>query len=208
MNKTDWQASMIKIAAVITATPRWVAALLAAEGLTVPDAWMSWWLPASALMSAAMAVVEGWAFAYVFAAWRNQRDRSSRWLLALALISAGIFIVVVAPYIAASVRQVPLSEILSTPWSLYLWAAAVAASTISIVASVGYAQKQNAPPRPERVQPMPAQPAISVYPAEQLPAPKSYSCASCEETFSSGQKLAAHMRWNHREVPAESELPY
>jgi hypothetical protein len=137
----DTQALVIKTAAVITATPRWVAALLAAEGLAIPAGWIVWWLPLSAVFSAAMAVVEGMAFAFVFSAWRNQQDKSAARLFWLALGSAGTFVGVLAPYIAASVRAVPLSEILSGPLSLGLWSSSVAASTIMIVVSVGYAQK-------------------------------------------------------------------
>lgn len=136
----DRQAWIIKLAAVVTATPRWVAALLAAEGLAVPAAW-TWWLGMSALFSAGMALVEGLAFAYVFSAWRNQTDRRANNLLWLTLISAAIFIAVLSPYIAASVAGVRLAEILSTRLALLGWSAAVAASTIAIVVSVGYAQR-------------------------------------------------------------------
>jgi hypothetical protein len=65
----------------------------------------------------------------------------------LALVSAVIFVGVLAPYIAAQVRGVTIGIILSSGWSLGLWASAVAASTISIVASVGFAQKIQAAPR-------------------------------------------------------------
>jgi hypothetical protein len=205
----DWQAALIKVAAVVTATPRWVQALLAAEGLRIPSEWLTWWLPASAIMGAAMAFVEGWAFAYVFAAWRNQRDRSSRWLLAMALISAGIFVVVVAPYIAASVRQVALGEILAGNLSLYIWSAAVAASTIAIVASVGYAQKQTVARKPETAAHSSEQASVSV---ETLPFP----CSHCPQSFASQQALSAHQkkhaneRRNGRpeEVAEPVELPY
>jgi hypothetical protein len=118
-----------------------VQALLAAEGLAVPASWLTWWLPVSAIFSAGMAVVEGLAFAYTFSAWRNQKDKSASNLLWLTIISAVIFVSVLAPYIAASVNHTSLSEILNTRASLLAWSAAVAASTIAIVISVGYAQK-------------------------------------------------------------------
>lgn len=141
--KSDWQAWAIKFFAVVTATPRWVAALLAAEGLRIPPEWGTWWLPLSALMSAGMAVVEGWAFAYVFQAWRNQGDRKSDRLLWLALLSAALFVIVLAPYVAASVSGATVSAVLSAPWALWLWSSAVAASTIAIVAAVGFAQRES-----------------------------------------------------------------
>jgi hypothetical protein len=144
------QADIIKIAAVITATPRWVGALLAAEGIAIPDEWMTLWVPASALLSAAMAIVEGWAFAYVFNAWRNQTDKRAKRLLWLAILSAAVFVFVLAPYIAAQVRGVRLSEVVGSGPVLWTWSAAVAASTITIVASVGYAQREVRVQQPAR----------------------------------------------------------
>ena len=140
MKKID-TADLIKVAAVVTATPRWVGALLASEGMVIPEAWRGWWIWLSLALNAGMAIVEGFAFSYVFNAWRNQTDRASRRLLWLALLSAGVFVVVLAPYIAAEVRSVPLEQVTGTGWLLWLWSGSVAASTITIVASVGYAQK-------------------------------------------------------------------
>jgi len=135
------QADLIKIAAVITAAPRWVGALMAAEGFTLPSSWLAWWIPLSAILSAGMALVEGLAFAFVFNAWRKTSGRPGTRLLALALLSALTFIIVLSPFIAAQVRQESLVSVLSTGWALWLWSASVAASTIVIVASVGYAQR-------------------------------------------------------------------
>jgi len=134
------QATIIKIGAVITATPRWVAALLLAEGFILPADWLVWWIPVSAILSAGMAITEALAFAFIFEAWRNQSDKKSNILLAFAAVAAFIFIAVVAPYIVASVNGLPLHQVLSGMF-LWLWAASVAASTIVIVAAVGYAQK-------------------------------------------------------------------
>lgn len=140
--KNDWQATVIKVGAVVTAAPRWVGALLAAEGFPIPADWMWWWIPLSAIMSAAMAVVEGMAFAYVFSAWRNQKDKSSNILFGMAVGTATVFVLVLAPYIAASVKKVGLYEMLYGDVLLYIWSICVGLSTIAIVASVGYAQKQ------------------------------------------------------------------
>lgn len=137
----DTQAATIKISAVITAMPRWINALLAAEGLIMPSEWLYWWLPLSAIFAAAMAIVEGWAFSYVFSAWRRTSGKAANTLIILATLSAVIFVGVLFPYIASSVRGVTLGEILSNDIALYIWAVCVAASTIAIVASVGYAQR-------------------------------------------------------------------
>jgi hypothetical protein len=139
MNRT---ASLIKIGAVVTATPRWVAALLLAEGFVLPEAWLSWWIPISAILSAGMAITEALAFAFIFEAWRNQSDKKANVLLIFAGVAAFVFIGVVSPYIVASVRDLPLADVLSGAW-LWLWASSVAASTIVIVAAVGYAQKSH-----------------------------------------------------------------
>lgn len=179
--------NIIKIGAVMTAAPRWVGALLAAEGFGLPDSWLVWWIPASAILSACMAIVEGLAFAYVFEAWRNQTDRDSDNLLWFSLISAVVFVGVLAPYIAAQVSQSALSDVL-TGWVLYAWSIAVGLSTIAIVASVGYAQKKRTP---------------RAYVAHEISAvvkpahDTSHSCAHCGASFRSQQALAAHTRWKH-----------
>lgn len=136
------QANLIKIAAVITAAPRWVIALLAAEGFLLPSAWLGWWVIVSAVLSLGMAIVEGFAFSYIFNAWRTQKDKAADNLLWIALISALVFVGVMTPSISAGVRNEPLGELLTNDWTLHLWSMAVALSTIVIVAGVGYAEKQ------------------------------------------------------------------
>lgn len=141
-DKRDLTADVIKICAVITAMPRWVGALLAAEGFALPKEWLWWWLPLSAIFSAGMAITEGLAFAYVFNAWRVQKDKSADRLLWLAVLSGAVFVIVLSPFIAAQVRAVTLANMLEERWALWAWSVGVAASTIVIVASVGYAQKR------------------------------------------------------------------
>lgn len=136
------QPNAIKIAAVVTAAPRWMIALLAAEGFILPDAWLSWWIVVSAVLSLGMAVVEGMAFSYIFNAWKAQKDKRADILLLIALFSALVFVGVMSPSISASVRRVPLGLLLTEDWTLHLWSIAVSLSTITIVAGVGYAEKQ------------------------------------------------------------------
>lgn len=136
------QANLIKIAAVITAAPRWVIALLAAEGFLLPSAWLGWWVIVSAILSLGMAIVEGFAFSYIFNAWRTQKDKAADNLLWIALVSALVFVGVMTPSISAGVRNEPLGDLLTNDWTLHLWSMAVALSTIVIVAGVGYAEKQ------------------------------------------------------------------
>ena len=146
---TMTQADIIKLAAVVTAAPRWIVALLAAEGLHLPPEWAGWWLPVSALSALGMAVVEGVAFAYVLAAWKAARQQRQVITLAvLAVVSAVLFIAMLTPSIAASVRGLTVGEWLANDAALTAWAATVAASTIAIVASVGYAERAQAQPAP------------------------------------------------------------
>jgi len=143
MNKAQ-QANLIKLLAVVTAAPRWVGALLASEGFIIPDGWLWWWIIASAFLSLAMAGVEGWAFAFIFSAWRNQRDEGANRLLVLAMLAAIVFIVVLTPFVVSQVQDTTLSVTLAPqPWAVWAWGAAVASSTIIIVAGVGYAQKES-----------------------------------------------------------------
>lgn len=187
----DWTALIITVCAVITAMPRWIGALLASEGFAVPDNWRPWWIVASTIFNAAMAVTEGVAFAYVFNAWRNQKDKSSDRLLWLSLVSGLVFVIVLAPFVAAQTRasNTPLAAMLSNDWMLWVWSSAVAASTIVIVASVGYAQKRtvkqtDSAPSVAKAIIEPAQETLSVY-----------RCDGCEREFGTVQALSAHKRF-------------
>ena len=135
----------IKVAAVVTAAPRWVVALLAAEGFVLPGSWLGVWVWISALSNLGMAIVEGIAFAYIFNAYRNQQDKGAGKLLGMAIFAALCFVAIMAPSVSASVRasDSPLNEILTADWSLHVWSLFVSLATIAIVAGVGYAEKQD-----------------------------------------------------------------
>lgn len=135
----------IKVAAVVTAAPRWVVALLAAEGFVLPDSWLGVWVWISAFSNLGMAIVEGIAFAYILNAYRNQQDKSANKLLGMAIFAALCFVAIMAPSVSASVRASasPLNDILTADWSLHVWSLFVSLATIAIVAGVGYAEKQD-----------------------------------------------------------------
>jgi len=200
-DKRDWTAVIITICAVITAMPRWIGALLASEGFAVPEDWRPWWIIASTIFNAAMAITEGVAFAYVFNAWRNQKDKNSDKLFWLALVSGLVFIIVLAPFIAAQTRasKTPLAAMLANDAALWVWSGAVAASTIVIVASVGYAQKRISAP-PIRSMPTVATeesphplPMVLIEPTSSV-----YQCDECPREFSTKQALSAHKRFCFR----------
>ena len=136
--RRDWQAFVIKVAAVLAATPRWVGALLQSEGFGLPETWLGWWIPLSAILSVAMAVVEGWSFSYIFHAWR--RDSNNQLLIA-AIISCLTFVLVLTPYVVSNVTGQNLNEVISGLW-LWVWGASVGLATISIVISVGLAERR------------------------------------------------------------------
>jgi hypothetical protein len=140
MNDERW-ATIIKIAAVAVAAPRWIGALLEAEGVPLPAEWRAWWVIFSAVCAAGMALVEAGAFAFCLRAWRGMTGRSANVMALLIGASAVTFVVVLSPYIAANVSKASMSTLL-TGGALLAWSVAVALSTILIIASIGYAQKR------------------------------------------------------------------
>ena len=193
--KSDTQATIIVIAAIVVSAPRWAVALLAAEGFALPAAWLGWWVVMSALLNATMAIVEGLAFSYTFTAWRNQTDQRAKWLGVLMGASALVFVGVIAPYIAANVRQEALRETLAAPWASLAWAVCVALSTILIVVSVGYAQKAGraAVSKPTVAQVERAEPTPTPQEAHTTQA-GAYICRTCGESYATSQALAGHSR--------------
>ncbi len=142
MNDERW-ATVIKVAAVAVAAPRWIGALLEAEGVPLPSEWRAWWVIFSAVCAAGMALVEAGAFAYCLRSWRGMSGRSANIMALMISASAVTFVIVLSPYIASNVSKASMSKLLIGGW-LIAWSVAVALSTILIIASVGYAQKRPA----------------------------------------------------------------
>jgi hypothetical protein len=193
----DSQADVIKVAAVLTAAPRWAGALMAADGVPVPVEWQAMWRIGAFILSLAMAAVEGFAISYVFNAWRNQQDKRSRLLLYLAILMLVDFGMILAPYVVANVSQQELATVLGPSWLLWLWSAAVAASTGLVVGSVGYSQKEKPATTSSKSK-------DSQKDSEQVAAVTGYACDICGATsnkdgkpFGSWQAVAGHKRWTH-----------
>lgn len=148
MNKTGITSTIITIAAIITAAPRLVVAMMRSEGLSIPPSWNETWTIISIFLSIGMAILEGLAFGVVFNAWRREKNKTrSVILIALAIFSALMFVGMVAPSVVASVKNVNIEKVFDQ-WGILLWAWAtcVSLSTISIVMSVGYSEiSQNSP---------------------------------------------------------------
>lgn len=188
------QATWIKFFALLTAIPRWVGALLAAEGFAIPDAWLNVWVPTSALLAAGMAVTEAWAFSFVFTAWRNQTDKRARNLFVMAVTSAAIFVFVLAPYVKARVVGQDIAEVLSNPILAWAWAVAIAASTISIIITVGYAQRED-------------KSRAKTSKAAASKSDKSAGVCWCGYEFKSHQSQSAHLKRHKNELKDTTSVP-
>ena len=134
-----------------------------------------------AILDLYMAAVEGFAISFVFNAWRNQRDKKSDLLLWLAIIMLVDFGLILAPYIVANVSGQTIAGVLAETWLLWLWSAAVAASTGLVVGSVGYAQR-------DKPAPSGSKPAKS----ESKPASEQFVCENCLQPFANQSALNAH----------------
>jgi len=184
----DSRADIIKVAAIITAVPRWAGALMAADGVPVPAAWLDIWQVGAFFMSLAMAAVEGFAISYVFNSWRNQQDKKSSLLLWLAIVMLVDFAVILTPYIVANVSDGELAGVLGPGWLLWMWSAAVAASTGLVVGSVGYAQRD----RPARASSAPRMSGQAAGGSELVASSARFACAHCGQDFATKQALNAH----------------
>lgn len=134
----DRMASFVKIAAILSASTRWIVALFAAEGLAAPEG--MWWGIASLAFAFVMAIVEGLGFNLGMAYWRKMSGRPANIMLTLLVISGVVFVLVLTPSIVAQARHTTVGAILSDA-ALYVWSAGVALSTIMLVAMVGYGQR-------------------------------------------------------------------
>ena len=144
MNRSARIALLIEIAVIFTAIPRWTPALMIAEGFTLPDAWLTWWIPMSAIFNTGMAIAEAVAIAFVFIAWHHAKRREDRRVLLILTFSMMLtFSFVLTPFVASSVIQADMKDIL-TDISQYgivlVWGTAVVLTTGVTVMAVGVAQ--------------------------------------------------------------------
>ena len=146
MRKWDWRtiiAVVIEFSVAVVLLPRWIPALMLAEGNEMPVTWESWWIPMSAVFNGGMAVVEAVAIAYVFYAWHHARGQEAKRLLTLIALMLITFSMVLAPFVASSVGDVAIKELLENAgqYSMtLLWGTAVVLSTSFTVMAVGIAQ--------------------------------------------------------------------
>lgn len=146
MRRWDWRtiiAIVIEFSVAVVLLPRWIPALMLAEGNQMPETWESWWIPMSAIFNGGMAVVEAVAIAYVFYAWHHTTGQEAKRLLVLIALMLITFSMVLAPFVASSVGNVAIKELLENPGQYgmsLIWGTAVVLSTSFTVMAVGIAQ--------------------------------------------------------------------
>lgn len=178
------EANLIKLLAALTAAPRWVTALVIADGARFAWGEAAWWVIASACLSVLFAGVETYAASFIMRAWRSARPGSTteRVLLALWLVTLLALVVVMAPPIYANTMRVAFATL---PAALIIaWSISVAASTFLIIGGVGYAERQIAAP-PAISSPLPqvsvSLPELSAPAAGRLPLPRTWRKLSAAE---------------------------
>jgi len=213
----------IKFAAVFVALPRWVLALLAADGYAVPASWV-WVHAISAIFGSLMCVLEGIAIAYILGALVRAQEKQTAILAALTFATCATFTGVLTPSIYSRVTGAEIRAVLPA-WGTWAWATCVAMSTITTVGAVGYAQaiaEGNASWRTIAAQKSAEAEKLRADLAQQDEQMRSlanqvtqtgvehtqtntHACAACERAFASQQALAAHMRHAHRNGHAVKE---
>jgi hypothetical protein len=205
------EAEFLQGAAIVVAAPRYMGTFASAIGIEV----LSYW-PAFAKIEigsgAAMAILEGWAVAFMFRKWRVMAPGSAHWwvLLTLQILLMIALPITAAPYLASSQMSKPVVDLLN-PALWWLWILTVAAIAPLVLAAVGYADVESKPATPEQKPAIKAQkPPVVIEQKEQIislqkpillskvSAKKqgegAFACPDCTATFAKVQGLNAHKR--------------
>jgi len=200
------EARILQIAAVAVAAPRYMGAFASALGIMIVDYYT--WFPHLEIWSgAAMALIEGWAIAFVF---RRLRSIPGRMLPALLVALMVALPAVAAPYLVSSQLNQPVEQIVSTP-VLWLWSLLVAAIAPLVLAAVGYAESapledsiESGESETESGQDIPLKPIELAKPFDNAKsndigevelAQELIECEVCGREFGSQQALNAHKRF-------------
>lgn len=202
------ESDAIKLLAALTAAPRWVTALVIADGGAFTWGHSPAWSIGSAALSVLFAAVEVYAAAYIMRAWRAAKPgtQAERVLFALWIVTLGALVAVMAPAIYANVQGVTFASL--PPALLIGWSICVAASTFLVIGGVGYADRAPAyAPIPTASKSETGAVRIERIPQAALDAPASvYLCDICGASYEKAGAYAAHMRWKHPvNAPVESE---
>ncbi len=137
----EHEADNIKLLAALTAAPRWVTALVVADGAAFTWGDARAWAVLSAVLSVLFDGVETYAAAYIMRAWRQSKpgSQAERALFALWLVTLAVLVVVMTPPIYANTTHTAFDSLPNAV--LLAWSICVAASTFLVVGGVGYAEK-------------------------------------------------------------------
>lgn len=208
--KPPSEATAIKLFAALSAAPRWVTALVVADGgrFTWGEHWL--WVSASAALSVLFAAVEIYAASFVMRAWRQAKPGSQpeRVLFALWVATLAVLVLVMAPAIFANTTGAQFESLPSV--LLVAWSIAVASSTFLVIGGVGYAER--APMRQDAPQMRQDAPAMrndapqDARIANADAAHKTYTCKQCDaEPFDNQYIYAAHVRHEHPKNKQEAK---
>jgi hypothetical protein len=199
----EHEADIIKLLAALTAAPRWVTALVVADGAAFTWGDAPLWSILSAVLSVLFAGVETYAAAYIMRAWRQSKPGSQAEcaLLALWLVTLAVLVVVMTPPIYANTTHTAFDTL---PGAVLLaWSICVAASTFLVVGGVGYAEKT----RTLRATASDAASEAERRSSDALATNTSLACDVCGATFANRFALSGHMRAhkNGHDVDSVSE---
>lgn len=197
------EAEVLQASAIIVAAPRYMGAFASVIGIDILTHW-----PGFANIEigsgAAMAVLEGWAVAFMFRRWRTMPTGSAHWWVLLILQFALMLALpaTATPYLLSSQLGLPAKDIMA-PWLLVAWSFVVAAIAPLVLAAVGYTdveqkQEQKEPTKAQK-QPTKVEQKEQIEPQQKpiLNRTKqskkgAFACPDCGATFAKVQGLNAH----------------
>ena len=195
----EHEADIIKILAALTAAPRWMTALVIADGAAFTWGDTAYWRITSALLSVLFAGVETYAAAYIMRAWRQAKPgtQPEKVLFFIWSFTLLVLVVVMTPPIYANTIRIEFHTL--PPFILLVWAICVAASTFLVVGGVGYAEKT----RTLKATLSDAERNTS----DAVATRESLACELCGATFANRFALSAHMRVHKNGHDVSSVIP-
>lgn len=132
----NWPLVII-VATVFVSATRWIPALMRSEGFEIPEAWLSWWVPVSALLAVGQPIVEAVSIAFALNAYRYMKNDSQKNLM-MVLIGGTLvsFVGVLTPNIVSSGSGRSMYSLLGD-W-MWAWGISVVLSTVMPVAAVAF----------------------------------------------------------------------
>jgi hypothetical protein len=193
------QAKLLKVAAVAIAAPRYMGAFGSAVGLDVLDHF-TWLADVEAYSGAAMALLEGFALAFVLSKWRLLKPglHFAILLLFICLLAATLPAVAV-PYLLAEQTGQQVSLLFADVyWLQVCWSFLVAGVPMLVIMAVGFAdtpdeQEQLARrAKAEQTRQATRQAEQQAKQQTRQTVSKPFVCESCGERFSKQQGLNGH----------------